>query len=363
MTLPSDSAPTNLIRPAACDWRKDFHTVSELEQGNVRMLIEGIMPEGVNFIGSLAGVGKTWVALSMARALSTGKPFLGEFKVPEAVPVLYLVPEMGSRAFRERCERMKLPDGEMFRCRTLKDGLMRLTDPRLRAAVSEIKPVVFLDSMIRFQTGDESSSSANAQGLAAAIFELLRLGSPAVQCLHHSPKFSGKDFAMTLENVLRGTGDIGAMCDAVWGLEHQRRRKGKRWDTEFAEESKALTRLVMKCVKPRDFDPAETFVVQGRPSIDESGDFEIISEAGVNKQPPKERNQERLDIMLKMIQEDSQVSANKISKTTGWNAEYLRKHAAVAGYQRIEGVWVKGGDSTLPPESLSLTEVALDPRP
>ena len=360
MTPPNDDASSDSLRPTAFDWRKDFHTVSELEQGDVRMLIEGIMPEGVNFLGSLAGVGKTWVALSMARALTTGEPFLGIFKVPEKIPVLYLVPEMGSRAFRQRCEKMKLPDGDMFRCRTLKDGLMRLTDPRLGAAVSEIKPVVFLDSAIRFQVGEESSSSANATGLATAIFALIRFGAAAVQSLHHSPKFSGRDSTMTLENVLRGSGDIGAMCDAVWGLEHQRRRRGKRWDTEFSEESKAITRLTMKCVKPRDFDPAEAFVIQGRPHIDEKGDFEAIEQRSLAASAVKEKSRGRLDIMLKMIQDNPHVSANKISKATGWNADYLKKHAAEAGYQRTDERWVKGAFAD-GATSESFAEVALEP--
>jgi AAA domain-containing protein len=325
----------------AFDWLEGFHMISELEQGDVRMLIEGIMPEGVNFIGSLAGVGKTWVALSMARALSTGTSFLDEFKVPEAVPVLYLVPEMGSRAFRKRCEKMGIPDDSMFMCRTLRDGLMRLTDERLRTAVSEIKPVIFLDSMIRFQIGDESSSSANATGLATAIFDLLRLGAPAVQCLHHGPKFSSKEFSMTLENVLRGTGDIGAMCDAVWGLEHSRCRKGKKWDREYAAESKQLTRLTMQCVKPRDFEPAEQFVIQGKPFIDEQGDFEVISQDGRSKPPSKQ--QQRLDTMLEMIRMDSHVSVNKVSKATGWNAGAVKNHAAMSGYKRNDdNEWVMG---------------------
>ena len=150
------------LGPKSIDWRRDFHTVSELEQGEVRMLIESIMPEGVNFIGSLAGVGKTWAALSMARALSTGNPFLDVFKVPEPVPVLYLVPEMGSHAFRARCEKMGLPEGDMFRCRTLRDGLMRLTDPRLIAAVTEINPVVFLNSMSKPGNPDLCADSCTA---------------------------------------------------------------------------------------------------------------------------------------------------------------------------------------------------------
>lgn len=155
-TTSTNTAPIILSTAA---WRKAFHVVSELEQGEVRQLIKGIMPEGVNFLGSLAGVGKTWVALSEAHALTTGEPFLGLFKVPVKIPVLYLVPEMGSRAFRQRCEKMKLPEGTMFFCRTMRDGVMKLGDERLHSAIADLKPVVFLDSAIRFQTGEESSAS------------------------------------------------------------------------------------------------------------------------------------------------------------------------------------------------------------
>jgi len=322
------------------NWLEHFHPISELESGDVRMLIDGVMPEGVNFIASLAGVGKTWLALSMARALSTGEDFLGRFKVREAVPVLYLVPEMGSRSFRRRCEKMKLPDSYMFLCRTLRDGMMSLTDRRLLDAVRDIQPVIFLDSMIRFQTGDESSASANATGLATAIFEVLRSGAPAIQCLHHSPKFAGKEW-MSLENVLRGTGDIGAMCDAVWGLEHSRRSKFRGWDRAYGDESKELTRLTMKCVKSRDFDPVEELMIQGRPSIDERGDFEIVSQGGVGSSPSKQL--QRLDTLLEMIRKDSRVSVNKLSKATGWNSESVKHRAARAGYKRDDGCeWVEG---------------------
>lgn len=113
---------------------------------------------------------------------------------------------------------------------------------------------------------------------------------------------------MTLENVLRGTGDIGAMCDAVWGLEHQRKREGRRWNHDFAEESKSLTRLTMKCVKPRDFEPAETMVIQGRPFIDERGDFEVISQAGMDKPSEVSKSEDRVAVMVRMIEEDRSVS-------------------------------------------------------
>jgi hypothetical protein len=81
-----------------------FVSVGELEQGEVQMLIDDFLPEGTTFIGGLPGEGKTLFALSIARALTTGKPFLNGFNVPKKIPVIYLIPESGGRAFRKRCE-------------------------------------------------------------------------------------------------------------------------------------------------------------------------------------------------------------------------------------------------------------------
>lgn len=218
---------------------------------------------------------------------------------------------------------------------------MKLDDPHLQAAIEHLRPVVFLDSAVRFQVGEESSASANATGLAASVFGLLNFGAQAVQCLHHSPKAKGKDSDMTLENMLRGTGDFGAMADAVWGLENQKRKKGKSWDCEFNEESKDLTRLVMKCVKPRDFEPAEEMVIQGRPSIDDHGDFDVISQAGADKPESDTKTKDRDAIMLKMIQDDPTVSGRSICKETGWDAQKLCMRANAAGYLQVNKRWTK----------------------
>ena len=65
-----------------------FVSVGQLEQGEVQMLIDSFLPEGTTFIGGLPGECKTLFALSIARALTTGKPFLGKFIVPKLTPVL-----------------------------------------------------------------------------------------------------------------------------------------------------------------------------------------------------------------------------------------------------------------------------------
>jgi hypothetical protein len=183
---------------------------------------------------------------------------------------------VGDRSLRYRLERLRVPlDGTRFRVRTLADGVLRLNDPLLLQAVNEWNPVVFLDTAVRFANVKDENSAAENATLADALFSLIKAGARGVVGLHHSPKGTAKADELTLENVLRGTGDLGAMCDAVWGLQHDRGRQGE--GEEYVEESRNLTRLFVKCVKPRDFEPADPFRVQGRPYIDEQGDFVVLT--------------------------------------------------------------------------------------
>lgn len=342
------------------DWRQSFRRISELDEGEVPMLIERILPaEGVIFIGSLAGVGKTWVALSMVKALRTGKPLFGRFRVPNTVPCVYLVPEMGSRAVRTRVEKLGIPDDEHFLVRTLKEGVMHLNDPALTGMIQELKPVLFLDTAIRFTDGaEENSASQNAVGLARAIFDLLRLGARAVVCLHHSPKASVKAQFMTLENALRGTGDFGAMAEVVWGIERARRRNGKRWDNEYEKESESLTRLHVECLKGRDIpNVADPFIIQGRPYLDERGDFAITKLGDLDVKPEGRNAGERVTALVAKIEEDNQVSIRDLGRLTGWNHATVKAQALSKGYrwQRETG-WQLGGSASAGEKALAELE-------
>jgi hypothetical protein len=107
------------------DWRAVVKGYDQLEKGDMQFLIAGMFPYGVNLIGGLSAVGKTWFGLSMAKALISGKRFLGNFDVPEPVPVIYLIPESGERTFRKRLELMHMTTaGESFLCRTMHDGFI-----------------------------------------------------------------------------------------------------------------------------------------------------------------------------------------------------------------------------------------------
>ena len=102
--------------------------------------------------------------------------------------------------------------------------------------------------------------------LAKACFNLLKAGARAIICVHHSIKGSGKAEDLTLENTLRGNGDLGAMADIVWATRIVNLKS---------------TRLYIKNVKGRDLEPPDPFMIEGRPWIDETHDFKLVSAPGL----------------------------------------------------------------------------------
>jgi len=250
-----------LNRPPS--WRRKFKTVGEMKDGDLPWLIEGFAPYGIGFLGGLPGCGKTWVAMSMAKSLTTGRRFVGCFPVPEIVPVLYLCPESGEQALRLRLNTLRISDN--FFCRSAADGVMKLDDPDLLAAVRELKPVVMLDTVIRFSDAENENDAAQNRALANGLTGLIAAGARGVVGIHHSTKASRKKVEVTLEDTLRGSGDIAALCDFAY---HVR-----------CEDADRLA-VAIRCVKPRDFEPPAPFLIEGRPYLEKQGAFAMIEAPG-----------------------------------------------------------------------------------
>jgi hypothetical protein len=201
----------------------------------------------------------------MSKALLEGKPLFNHapFAVNEPVEtVVYLIPESTLSPFKDRMKKFGLESffrAKQFRFRTLtKDGEVDLTDPRILTAVNGAH--VFLDTAVRFMDGEEVVDSKK---FAKTVFDILKAGAKSVTAAHHSSKtFDGQTY-MSLENVLRGSGDIGAMCATCWGVK---------------QVDKKLNQVIVMNCKPRDFQPCEPFVIQGRPFIDDTGTFHVIAE-------------------------------------------------------------------------------------
>lgn len=313
------------------NWCEKFHTIEELSEGDIAFLIDRILPEGVTFIGASSGTGKTWFSLSMSRALTTGQKFLGVWNVLEPQNVLYLCPEMQSRPFKKRCTRLAMAS-ERFRCQTISDGAaLDLADPVLLAAVRDLRPIVFLDTSIRFSSAESENSATDNQPLARAIFSLIHAGAKAVVCLHHRSKDAARADEMTLENVLRGTTDSGAIADAVFGLKYDQ----LDGSAAYAKESRKLVRLEVRCVKARDFTAPEDFRIQLNPFLDDHGDFAVLADVP----PEKASESERLS---RAIAENPKATKVELQATTGIGRNRIGKLAAAEGwhYESMTG-WEK----------------------
>jgi DnaB-like helicase N terminal domain/AAA domain len=252
----------------AQDWRSLFHSyVDVINAPPARFVIDGFLQaDGITVIGALAGHGKTLSLLAISRALLEGGKLFHHFQVTaKSERVIYLIPEAGLGPFAARLKTFHLQEhidaGRLF-CRTLSaQGQLSLTDPRLLEAVKGAD--VFLDTAVRFMDGAEDAE--NSRIFADDLFGLQRAGARTITGAHHSPKSFGKDNFMTLENVLRGSGDIGAMLATCWGL---------------SQVDAASNRIFVQNCKARDFQPCEPFIIQGRPSIDQTGYFELTHPPG-----------------------------------------------------------------------------------
>ncbi len=259
-----------------------FHSADDFENAPpITFAIDGFLQnDGVTVIGGLAGHGKTLILLSLVKALlaDPGAKLWGYFDVREtASRVLYLIPEATISPFKHRLELFGLlPFAESGRLlvRTLSyDVETSLADPNIRAAAKGAH--VFLDSVIRFVEGRESDASDNQTGLAKRIFDLLGGCARSVVAAHHSPKAARGTNAMTLENVLRGSGDIGAMVSTAWGIRQLDSRQNI---------------IHIESVKSRDFEPCAPFQIIGRPFIDRQHDFAMHKKPGECQSLASERN-------------------------------------------------------------------------
>lgn len=253
------------------NWRGLFHTWKEFENAPpLRFAIDGFLQEaGVTLIGGLAGHGKTLLMLAMAKALLEELPLFGHelFTVPRpAQRVLYLIPESSIGPFRSRLELFRLQEhvrsGRLLVSTLSSRDPVSLSDPRLLKAAEGAD--VFLDTAVRFMEGSENDAQ-DTRPFVQTLFRLLHVGARSITGAHHAPKgFEGQNF-MTLENILRGSGDIGAMLSTAWGVR---------------QVDASRTALYVQNVKPRDFQPCAPFILEGRPHLDNTGHFLMIHKPG-----------------------------------------------------------------------------------
>lgn len=220
---PESAAP----EPPPVDWRTHYHTFEEVRDAPpAEFLIEGFLQkDSITGLAAPVGQRKSLIALNVAHSLCTGAHLFGRFPVVHKPQrVLYLCPEMGLRSFADRLKAIGLME---YVCENL---FIRTMSQEGHLTLDELRPeelddsVVIIDTAIRYLQGDESSSD-DMRVFAASIFRLLkkgdRPGAVSVLLLHHSPKGTKETNELTLENAMRGSGEIGAFVTSCWATRLQ----------------------------------------------------------------------------------------------------------------------------------------------
>jgi hypothetical protein len=251
-----------------------FHSAEEFENAPPACFaIENFLQEsGITMVGGLSGHGKTLIMMAMAQALLDGTPLFGHefFAVPApAERVIYLIPECALSPFWARIKLFRMQEqvraGRLL-VRTLSSReQVSLDDPRLLKAAKGAH--VFLDTAVRFMNGSENDVEAT-RPFAEILFRLLGAGARTIIGAHHSRKPPDGGFArevLTLENTLRGSTDLGAMLCTAWGV--------RQLDVD-------KNQIYVQNVKGRDFQPCGAFLLEGRPHLDETGQFKMLKAPG-----------------------------------------------------------------------------------
>jgi hypothetical protein len=191
-------------------------TLDQLVAKKVPWIVEGMIPAGgILLFAGESGSYKTWLSLFLAKAVQEGRDFLGRKTVPR--PVLYLDRENPLTLIKERCALLNVQPSEKLRLwgGWQSDPPPMIGDRRLLEMADKIQPLIIVDSLIRFHTGDENSATE----ISRVMSELRRLANAGATVVlqHHKPKAEGTQY--------RGSSDIKAGVDLCFAINHCRERK------------------------------------------------------------------------------------------------------------------------------------------
>jgi Bifunctional DNA primase/polymerase, N-terminal/AAA domain len=252
------------------DWRELFHTRDEIIncQPPTFLIDQFLARESICALAAPVAQRKSLIALNVARSLCTGAPLFGYLEVKNKPSrVLYLCPEMGLISLSDRIRRIGLESclGESLFLRSMNKralDLLDIPDDALRDSV------LIIDTAIRFLKGDEQSST-DMKVFSETLFTVQRRQGPegAILALYHSPKTTKDTTELTLENCLRGSGELGAAVTDAHGTRLQ----------DPSDPYKSLSYI--SHIKPRDYKGLDGFEV----SSDQTGLLTAVGDPAESK--------------------------------------------------------------------------------
>ena len=210
-------------------------------------VVEGIIPRAsVTLLAGEPGSYKSWLALTLLRSVLTGGKFLERECM--TLPVLYLDRENPLAVVLERLAMLGVESLESAKIwgGWLPDAPPAIGDARLLEIARQRRPLLLLDSLIRFHSSDENSATEMAE-VMQNLRALANLGATPV-VLHHKPKAEGTRY--------RGSSDIAGGVDTAFSVSRDRQ----------------AGILKLECFKSRF---VEEFSMTLRPDLSGAGDFTV----------------------------------------------------------------------------------------
>jgi len=265
------------------DWEmknipEDFKLVSaddldKMEFEEHPWLIDNILySEGFCFIYGAEGTGKSYLTLSIANAVATGKDWLGHFNVPQSTPVLFLDKENPLSMTKRRLKGLNITSKKIYWLKYPEK--FQLSDTKgnpseFALALTEVVKrkkigLIIMDAFVDLMVGSESSAEDTQR-----FFEGIRTLFPQIAYLplHHENKPSQGVFRSDSQR-LRGSSNINAQTFTQFRLE---------------AVAKSKTEMTLKQTKSRDALKLSKFMVRMIvESLPEGGttvkDFEYVGE-------------------------------------------------------------------------------------
>jgi len=187
----------------------------------VEWLVEGLFAkETIGFIAGEPKVGKSWVGLHLALALTSGERFLGHFNVPAKAKTLYLQVEDSRGRVHRRVHAMTkatpalVPDREYLRVATRKDFLVDKEESRkqLDSDLKEFKPeVIIVDVFNNTHSGQDSDQSQMTEVMRH--YEEFRQNHKCAIILVHHFRKSGAHTSHRGNQMMRGSTVLGGYSE------------------------------------------------------------------------------------------------------------------------------------------------------